>query len=229
MLRQYVSYVSPWQIGFKFVLRYLRGTIPGLRPKGLEGLWRIQCVCLLMVNRSAKQGLRCFQLDGAHLLLMKCIRVPKMRNTQFHNLQPPNELNLPQDDVELVNIMRRFKRSWQEKKAVVPAVKKHLGVASVAYCQGDIKYITQGMVHMASESIGNDLATIQQISRRFGHQRLHTKACVRVLLNNKFSCPLFTDKWSWRSRSVPVARVRESGGSYGRRSRSTDELDTQVQ
>ena len=29
-----------------------------------------------------------------------------------------------------------------------------------------------------------------------------------------------------RSRSVPVVRVRESASSYGRRSRSTDELDT---
>ena len=123
--------------------------------------------------------------------------------------------------------MRRFERSWwQEKKTVVPAVKKHLAVASNAHCQGDIKYITQGMVHMASESIGNDLATIQQISRRFGHQRLHTKVCVRVLLNKKLSRPLFTGKWSRRSRSVPVVRVHGSASSYGRRSRSTDELDT---
>ncbi len=108
MLRQYVSYVSPWQIGFDLVLRYLRGTIPGLRPKGLEGLWRIQCIRLLMVNRSTKQELRSFQLDGVHLPLMKCIRDPKMRTARFHNLQPPNELNLPQDSVELVNIMRRL-------------------------------------------------------------------------------------------------------------------------
>ncbi len=186
-----------------------------------------------MVNRSTKQELRSFQLDGAHLLLMKCFRDPKVRNTQFHNLQPPNELNLPQDDVELVNIMRRFqrdRRSWQEKKAVVPAVKEELVVASVVHrAGGERRYITQGMVHMASTLLGNDLATIQQISRRFGLQRLHTKACVRVLLNNKFSRPLFTDEWSRRSRSVPVVRVRESAGSYGRRSRSTDELDTQVQ
>ena len=99
MIRQYVSYASLSQRGFDLVVRYLRGTIPGLRPKGLEGLWRIQCIRLLMGNRSTKQELRSFQLDGVHLLLMKCIRDPKMRNTQFHNLQPPSELNLPQDDL----------------------------------------------------------------------------------------------------------------------------------
>ena len=86
MLRQAVSYVDPSQV-FDLVFRYLRDVIPRLKPMGLQGLCRMQCLRLLMVNRSSKRELHGFTLDGVRLLLMKCIRDPKMHLTSFHNLR----------------------------------------------------------------------------------------------------------------------------------------------
>ena len=238
MLRQAVSYVDPSQQVFDLVFRYLRDVIPRLKPMGLQSLCRIQCLRLLMVNRSSKRELHGFTLDGVHLLLMKCICDQKRRLTRFHNLRPPNALNLPDDDVALVDIMRRWFHQkqfpWQEQEAVVPAKpekSEKLLVASIVYrAEGDIRYITQGMVQLASRSIRNDLATIRERNDRLGLPRFPSMVCAGLMLNKRIRpYPFFTDAFTRRSRSVPLVRASEPAISSRRRSHSADELDTQVQ
>ncbi len=239
MRRQPVSYVTRSQQVLDLVFRYLRDVIPRLKPMGLQSLCRIQCLRLLMVNRSSKRELHGFTLDGVHLLLKQCIRDKEMRVTCFHNLRSPNPLNLPDDDVALVDIMRRWfhqKKQFpkQEQEAVVPAKpekSEKLLVVSIVYrAEGDIRYITHGMVQLASRSIRNDLATIRERNDRLGLPRFPSMVCAGLMLNKRIHpYPFFTDMFTRRSRSVPLVRASEPAISSKRRSHSADELDTQVQ
>ena len=168
------------------------------------------------------------------MLLKKCIRDSKMRFTSFHNLRPPNAPNLADDDVALVNFMRRwFHRKqlpWQGQEAEVPAEIGKLPLASIVYRGGDISYITQGMVQLASRSIRNDLATIRERNDRLGLPRFPSMVCAGLMLNKRIHpYPFFTDMFTRRSRSVPLVRASEPAISSKRRSHSADELDTQVQ
>jgi hypothetical protein len=234
MRRQPVSYVTRSQQVLDLVFRYLRDVIPRLKPMGLQSLCRIQCLRLLMVNRSSKRELHGFTLDGVHLLLMKCIRDQEMRVTRFHNLRSPNALNLPDDDVALVDIMRRWfhqkKFFWVPAK---PEKSEKLLVASIVYrAEGDIRYITQGMMQLASRSIRDDLATIRESNERLGLPRFRKKKCAGIMLSRQmglYPFPLFTNAFTRRSRSVPLVRASEPAISSRRRSHSADELDTQVQ
>ena len=221
-----ISYVDLSQQVLDLVFRYLRDVIPKLKPMGLQGLCRIQCLRLMMVNRSSKRELHCFALDGVHLLLMKCIRSPEMRLTRFHNLRPPNALNLPDDDVALVDIMRR----WFHQKnffwvPAEPQKSEKLLVASIVYhAEGDIRYITQGMMQLASRAIRDDLATIRETHPA-------TMGCAGIMLNRQmglYPFPLFTNAFTRRSRSIPLVRASEPAISSRRRSHSADELDTHV-
>ena len=198
---------------------------------GLQGLCRIQCLRLLMVNRSSKRELHGFTLDGVHLLLKKCIRDSKMRLTSFHNLRPPNAPNLADDDVALVNLMRRWfpRKQFPRQEAEVPAEIEKLPLASIVYRGGVVSYITQGMVQLASRSIRNDLATIRETNERLGLPRFPSMVCAGFMLNKRISRPVFTDMLARRSRSVPLARASEPAVGSTRRSHSADELDTQVQ
>ncbi len=238
MLYRAISYVDLSQQVLDLVFRYLRDVIPKLKPMGLQGLCRIQWLRLMMVNRSSKRELHCFALDGVHLLLMKCIRSPEMRLTRFHNLRPPNALNLPDDDVALVDIMRRWfhqtQYPWQEQEAVVPAKpeeSEELLVASiVSRADGDIRYITQGMVQLASRAINHDFATIRERNDRLGLPRFPRMVCAGLMLSKRIRpYPFFTNAFTRRSRSVPLVRASEPAISSRRRSHSADELDTQVQ
>ena len=82
------------------------------------------------------------------------------------------------------------------------------------------------MMQMASTSIRNDLATSHRTGKRFGLPRLPGKVCAGFMLSKQFSRPLFTDRLTRRSRSLPIVRASEQVDSYRRRSRSMDELDT---
>ena len=228
MLRQAVSYVDPSQQVFDLVFRYLRDVIPRLKPMGLQGLCRIQCLRLLMVNRSSKRELHGFTLDGVCLLLKKCIRDSKMRLTSFHNLRPPNAPNLADDDAALVNLMRRWSHRkqfpWQRHEAEVPAEIEKLPLASIVYRGGDISYITQDMVQPASRSIRNELATIRETNERLGLPRFPSMVCAGFMLNKRISRPVFTHMLARRSRSVPLVRASEPAVGFTRRSHSADEL-----
>ncbi len=232
MRRQPVSYVTRSQQVLDLVFRYLRDVIPRLKPMGLQSLCRIQCLRLLMVNRSSKRELHGFTLDGVHLLLKQCIRDQEMRVTRFHNLRSPNPLNLPDDDVALVDIMRRWfhqkKFFWVPAK---PEKSEKLLVASIVYrAEGDIRYITQGMMQLASRSIRDDLATIRERNDRLGLPRFPKMVCAGIMLSKRIRpYPFFTDAFTRRSRSVPLVRASEPAISSRRRSHSADELDTQVQ
>jgi hypothetical protein len=177
-----------------------------------------------MVNRSSKRELHGFTLDGVHLLLMKCIRDQEMRVTRFHNLRSPNALNLPDDDVALVDIMRRW--FHQKKFFWVPAEpekSEKLLVASIVYrAEGDIRYITQGMMQLASRAIRDDLATIRETHPA-------TMGCAGIMLSRQmglYPFPLFTNAFTRRSRSIPLVRASEPAISSRRRSHSADELDS---
>ena len=152
-------------------------------------------------------------MNDVHRLLKKCIRDSKMRFTSFRNLRSPNAPNLADDDVALVNLMRRwFHRKqfpWQGQEAEVPAEIEKLPLASIVYRGGDISYITQGMVQLASRSIRNELATIRETNERLGLPRFPSMVCAGFMTTLRMSRPVFTHMLARRSRSVPLVRASE--------------------
>ena len=114
-----------------------------------------------------------------------------------------------------------------------PEKSEELLVASIVYrADGDIRYITQGMVQLASRSIRHDLATIRERNDRLGLPRFPKMVCAGIMLSKRmglYPFPLFTNAFTRRSRSVPLVRASEPAISSRRRSHSADELDTQVQ
>ena len=101
-----------------------------------------------------------------------------------------------------------------------PEKSEELLVASiVSRVDGDIRYITQGMAQLASRSIRNDLATIRERNERLGLPRFPSMVCAGFMLNKRIRpCPVFTDMFTRRSRSVLNRRSAQEGGVTARTS-----------